>query len=120
MSQTNLWKILQKLFNNFIQNTASKKQKNISASQARNMQNAYINAEKCAVNPPYEEIAKQLCAEKTEIFNAACYYLEKISSQKTQDKEPIIRYLQTYAKSVKMPDSRKRQIIDLIEKINAK
>lgn len=120
MAGGNFWANLQKWFNGLRQSDNYVRQKNITATQARNMQNAYINAEKCAVNPPYEEIAKQLYADKEEIFNAACYYLEKIGLQKKHNKEQIVRCLQTCAKSSELSEKRQQKIAAVIARIKAK
>lgn len=79
--------------------------KNISAQDAVSLQKNYIeNLSKNKTDicsPPYLEIAKQLNSTKSEIFQAAVFYLTQISENESRYAAPIISILKKCKKGKK-------------------
>lgn len=92
----------------------------ISAKQAISLQKEYMSI-RCSVDSPesapYIEIIKQLDSDKIEIFNAALYYLEKISMQEVEQKEAIIRMLEKYLKSSNVDIPKKTAIKNVLTRL---
>ncbi|MBR6356479.1 MAG: hypothetical protein IKR92_06470 [Alphaproteobacteria bacterium] len=71
----------------------------LSASEAINMQNSYIRSYATTdspITPPYPEIIKQLGSPKTEIVQAALYYLRKIADNESAMTDGIITDMQKF------------------------
>ena len=94
--------------------------KNISVNEAVNIQNEYTSsrcdAEKLPAYP-YVEIAKQLASPKSEIFNAALYYMQKIAMNEPRVKLRIIDLLESISQDTKIDEQRKAQVLQTIEKL---
>ena len=93
----------------------------LSASQAINMQNAYIAAT-CPTDtqplPPYPEIVKQLYSPKAEVFSAALYYLHKIADNEPTQTQGIIEELnKCLSAKNKIPPQHKEQIAQTVAEI---
>lgn len=81
----------------FLKQKGNRNGSTLSASQAINVQNNYIQGY-CDVAstllPPYSEIVKQLYSPQPEIFSAALYYLQKIAANEPGEKDGIISSMQ--------------------------
>ena len=97
--------------------------KNLSPQKAVKLQKEYIKR-KCNENAPYiepyMEVAKQLFASKTEVFEAAVYYLEQISLNKKDTAEAILAILQNYAAKNSRSDEDNARLASSIAQIRKK
>ena len=108
--------------NLFISDSAHKRKPNISANQAINIQNEYISANRNGSDesfPPYKEIMQQLLSDKTEVLQAAAYYIGKIALNEPDYTAEIVADLKTVLKKYKMSEANRSTIKDLIQSIGA-
>lgn len=93
----------------------------LSASQALNLQNAYISDKHLPDThelPSYAKIVKQLYSLKPEIFNAALYYLQKIALNEPEETEDILSALKLcLSPKSKISAQNKNQIEQTIKNI---
>ncbi|MBR3501601.1 MAG: hypothetical protein IKO06_01710 [Alphaproteobacteria bacterium] len=95
--------------------------KNISAAEAIDIQNKYMNIS-CPIDapiaPPYVEIAKQLYSPKQEVFVAALFYLEQIALNEKSHNSAIVGLLQKFSVDEKLPQSQKTMVMQTLERIS--
>lgn len=95
---------LQNIWNIIIGNTTDAP-KHISAQEADELQKNYLEARKNSVKiqdyPPYIDVARQLFSEKSEVFKAAVFYLQRIAENESKYTEAIITILKQYAATAK-------------------
>lgn len=105
----------------FIVNGSNTSDKNISAQQAIQLQKEYMDNLKQDKNtlasPPYVEIAKQLNNKNSEIFQAAVYYLMRISENKHQYALPILSILKHCKQKNKLSEKDMSYLCLHIEKL---
>lgn len=119
MSHRSLFK---KFFNLFTKNTSVVNSKNISETEAINLQHEYMAGNCNADNhvlPPYIDILKQLDAPKYEVFSAALYYLEQIAQNESRYKADILRDLVAYSQKKKADKERKDAVLRIYERIKS-
>lgn len=95
---------LQNIWNIIIGNTADSP-KHITAQEAEELQKHYLEAHKNSAKiqdyPPYIDVARQLFSEKSEVFRAAVFYLQRIAENESKYTEAIITVLKQYAATAK-------------------
>lgn len=96
----------------------------VSGKEAIKMQKAYAdtltNKSPLADLPPYMEIAQQLFSEKTEIFQAAVYYLVRIAQNEYKYTDKIIALLKEYAQQAERTDAEMRYLSEQISRLERK